>query len=37
MNVLWFCLLLIDMSVSLKTLDNISVIISMKKYDTDTS
>ena len=30
MNVLWLCLLLIDMSASLKTLDNISVIISTK-------
>ena len=36
MNVLWLCLLLIDMSASLKTLNNISVIISSKKYDTDT-
>ena len=36
MNVLWLCLLLIDMTASLKTLDIISVIISTKNYDTDT-
>ena len=30
MKVLWLCLSLIDMSASLKTLDNINVIISTK-------
>ena len=38
MKVLGLCLLLIDISASMKIiLDNICVIISMKKYDTDTS
>ena len=37
MKVLWLCLLLTDISASMKILDNISVIISTKKYDTDTS
>ena len=36
-NVLWLCLLLTDISGSLKILDNISVILSTKKYGTDTS
>ena len=37
MKVLWLCLLLIDIGASPKILDNISVIISMKRYDTETS
>ena len=37
MKVLWLCLLLTDISASMKILDSISVIISTKKYDTDTS
>ena len=34
---LWLCMLLLDVSASMKIPDNISVIISTKKYDTDTS
>ena len=34
---LWLCLLLIDISGSLEILDNISVILLTKRYDTDTS
>ena len=37
MKVLWLCLLLIDVSALLKILDNISVIISTKRFDTNTS
>ena len=36
-KVSWLCLLLIDISGSLEILDNISVILRTKKYDTDTS
>ena len=36
-KVLWSCLLLIDLSGSLKILDNISAMLSTKKYDTDPS
>ena len=36
-KVLQLCLLLIDISSSLEILDNISVILRTKKYDTDTS
>ena len=36
MEVLLLCLLLIDMRAKLKIFYDISVIISMKKYDTDT-
>ena len=36
-KVLQLCLLLTDISGSLKILDNISVILSTKKYDTNTS
>ena len=36
-KVLWLRLLLTDISASLKILGNISVFISMKKYDTDLS
>ena len=37
MEVLWLCLLLTDITALVKILDNISIIISTKKYDTDTS
>ena len=36
-KVLYLCLLLIDISASLKIRNNISAIISTKKYDTDIS
>ena len=36
-KVLWLCLLVIDINAPLKILDNISVIVSSKKYDIDAS
>ena len=37
MKVLLLCLSLVDVSASLEILDNISVTINMKKYDTSSS